>query len=246
MNVADPGVDLRLPLVFTVLSAVAVAALTRLPVALTALGLSLLLVCWHRIHPGRVFHRLAHVEGFLLVLLIALPLTTPGAAAFHLGPLRASVRGLELALLIAAKVNTVALLLLVWLGGVVPERLGRALAALGAPARFVQLMELTLRHLHTARDGLRRQSEAMRARAFHNHPGRPRLWPHVWRSHGHLVGGALLRAFDRAERVEEAMRMRGSGPLAHAPLPALGARGFARIGLLAAVALALVAVDRLP
>lgn len=231
--------DLRVGLAAVALVALAVAALTRLPVALVALAGAALLVLAARVPPGRVLHRLAHVEGVLLVLLAVLPFTTPGHPLFHLGPLAASAEGLARALLIAAKVNTVALVLLVLLDGAAPERLGRALLGLGAPVRFVRLMALILRHSHTARDSLRRQSEAMRARGF-----RPASTLHAWRSYGHLFGGALLRAFARAERVEEAMRLRG-GHHIPLPLPPLSARAKARIVLAALAAAALLALDRL-
>lgn len=234
------GADLRAAIIAAALIAVGVAALTRPPTALAAFAAVLALAIAARVRPRAALRRLAHVEGFLVALLVCLPFTTPGREIFALGPLRASAEGLTLALLIALKVNTVALALLALLGGAPPEGLGRGLRGLGAPERFTRLMDLQLRHAHTAREGLRRQSEAMRARGF-----RPRSNLHTWRSLGHLLGGALLRAFDRAERVEEAMRMRGAGALAHAPCAPMPARARLACALTGLGAALLILLDRL-
>lgn len=232
--------DLRLPLLAALLIALGLAALTRLPVALAALAAAAILAAASGARPRAALHRMAHVEGFLIVLLLILPFSTPGQPVLQLGPLTASAEGLTRAALIGAKVNAVALALLALLPAAAPERLGRALLALGAPTRFVMLLQLILRHSHTARDSLRRQSEAMRARAF-----RPATSLHCWHSYGHLIGGALLRAFARAERVEEAMRLRGAGKALPASLPPLSPRAWASLALTLAIVAAFVLADRL-
>lgn len=237
---AAEDVDLRLPVIGAVLFAITAAALTQPVVALIAFAAAGLLAAARGARLREALHRLAHVEGFLLILLAFLPFTTPGTPLVRLGPLVASTEGVGLGLMIALKVNTVALLLLALPGRAVPEHLGRALHALGAPPRFVRLLELLLRHSHTARDGLLRQSQAMRARAF-----RPRTSLHTWRSYGHLFGGALLRAFDRAERVDEAMRMRGAGALAPAALPPLSLRAVALVVTIVATSALFLIADRL-
>jgi cobalt/nickel transport system permease protein len=233
-------VDLRASLITAATIAVGIAALHQPVAALAAFGAVLALAIARRVKPREAWHRLAHVEGFLVVLLAFLPFTTPGRAVFAIGPLTASAEGLTLGLVIALKVNTVALALLALLGGAPPEVLGRGLRGLGAPPRFARLVDLLLRHSHTARDSLRRQSEAMRARGF-----RMRSTPHTWRALGHLIGGALLRAFDRAERVEEAMRMRGEGARAPAPAGPMAPRARAACALTVAVMSLLLLMDRI-
>lgn len=229
--------DLRLPLIACLGVALTAATLTGLPAALALLAGSAALAWWRGTGLRPALHRLAHVEGFLILLLLWLPFTVPGRTLLHLGPLAASAEGVRLAMLIAVKVNAVALALLALLGRAGAEDLGRALLALRVPERFVRLVSLLARHIPTARDGLHRQSEAMRARGF-----RPGTSLHCWRSYGHLVGGALLRAMDRAQRVDEAMRLRGGGMMAHGALPALDLRCLALPGVALA---ALVLLDRL-
>ena len=148
--------------------------------------------------------RLMHVEGFMVALLILLPLTVPGPAAFTIGPLEISQRGLSRALSIILTVNAAVLSTLALLETLEPVRLARALASLGLPARLVHLLFFLIRYQSLLREEGLRLIEAMRARGF---AGRLRV--HTWRSYGNLVGMLLVRSVERAERVDEAMRCRG-------------------------------------
>ncbi len=55
---------------------------------------------WHKLR-----HRLLHLEGFMIVLLVLLPFTMPGRPLLELGPLVATVEGTVRALTVAIKVN---------------------------------------------------------------------------------------------------------------------------------------------
>ncbi|WP_428029393.1 cobalt ECF transporter T component CbiQ [Ancylobacter sp.] len=200
---AAPGEDLRLRIVAAFVVIACLSQLHTLPVAVGALVAVLGVAAWSRPEP-RLWKRLLHVEGFLLLLFATLPFTMAGRTLFTLGPLTASVEGAERAVLIAAKVSSSVLMLMVMLGAVEPARLGTALRGLYVPERIVRLFVLTARYLGLIRDEARRLLEAMRARGF-----RARSNRHSWRSYGHLVGMLLVRALDRAQRVEEAMLCRG-------------------------------------
>lgn len=185
--------------------------------------------------------RLLHIEGFLLVLLVLLPLTTPGTPLIAVGPLAASSEGLMLALTLALRIAVCVTAVFALLGSLDPVRLGAALGRLGLPARLVQLLLFVSRYSSIFRTEARRLVEAMRARGF---TGRPGL--HSLRSYGNLAGMLLVRALERAERVDAAMRCRGfSGRL---PLSESGGwgRGDALFGAaVAGAALLLLAADRL-
>ena len=122
----------RAPLIAAALIATGVAALGRPATAMAALVAALALAAAMRVRPRDALGRLAHVEGFLVVLLVFLPFSTPGRTVLCLSPLRASAEGLALGLLIALKVNAVALTLVALLGAAAPERLGSALMSLGS------------------------------------------------------------------------------------------------------------------
>lgn len=147
--------------------------------------------------------RLLHVEGFLIVLAIMLPLTVPGPTAASLGPITLSQPGIDRAILVLLRVNLAATAILIFLAGLEPVRLGHALARMGVPAKLVHVLLFTARWVALIRDEARRLHDAMRARAFRATTSR-----HGFATLGHFVGQLLVRAFERAERVDEAMRCR--------------------------------------
>ncbi len=232
--------DLRLRLVAAF---VAVAALSQLHDLATA-GFALAGVCLIALASGverSLWRRMLHVEGFVLLLFLTLPFTVSGTPLLILGPLSASIEGLGRATLIACKVSASVLVLMTFLGNVDPTRLGAALHALHVPEAIVRLFVLTVRYLSLIRGEARRLHEAMRARAFRAGSNR-----HTWRSYGYLIGMLLVRALERAQRVEEAMRCRGfSGRFPHAALSAPGIRDWAVFAGLSGLAVATLLVDRI-
>lgn len=207
-----------------------------------ALGLALILALLSGQAARPLLHRLAHVEGFMALLLLMLPFTVPGPPLASLGPLTVSAEGLLRAVGIALKVNAAVLLGFALLGTVEPVRLGHAARRLGVPVRLVQLFLFTTRYIDLFRDEIRRRREAMRARAFVR-----RSSLHSFRSYGNLAGMVLVRALEKAQRVEEAMRCRAFD----GRLPAIGVddRGRGEIagpGLALLAGAALVLMDRMP
>lgn len=232
--------DLRLRLVATFLAIACLSQLRSLGVAAATLMLIALAVLAGP-SERRLWHRLLHVEVFLLLLFVTLPFTLPGQALVTLGPLTASVEGVWRAALIACKVSASTLLLMAMLGPVEPARLGAALRGLRMPEPIGRLFVMTARYVWLIRDEARRLHDAMRVRAF-----RPRSNRHTWRSYGNLIGMLLVRALERAQRVEEAMACRGySGRFPMRAEPAPTPRdwlGFTTVAALASVA---IWIDRL-
>ncbi|TBW40637.1 cobalt ECF transporter T component CbiQ [Siculibacillus lacustris] len=185
--------------------------------------------------------RLAHVEGFLVVLAILLPLTVPGPAWIAIGPLALSQPGVDRAILVLLRVNLCAVAILTLLAGLEPVRFGHALARLGVPPKLVHLLLFAARWVALIRAEATRLHEALRARAF-----RAETSLHTLRTLAHFTGQLLVRAFDRAARVDEAMRCRafaGRFALVAAERPARPDALFAA-GLSLGLAL-VIAVDRL-
>lgn len=151
-----------------------------------------------------VLRRLVLLEGFVIVLLLVLPFTTTGEPLFELGPVAPSVEGLNLALVIALKVNTITLLNLALIGTLSPLQVGNALRLLGVPGNLVQLLLMSVRYISVLEDEYVRIRRAMKARAFV-----ARSNVHTWRTFGWLVGMLLVRSFERSRRVSNAMRCRG-------------------------------------
>ena len=232
--------DLRLRLVAAFLGVAALSQLHDLHVAAAAL-LAAVVVTLAAGIDRRLLRRLVHVEGFVLLLLATLPFAVAGDPLFTLGPLTASTEGLARAGLVACKVSAAAFILMLFLGSVEANRLGAALQSLKVPETIVRLLVMTVRYLTLIRQEAHRLRESMRARAF-----RPRSNRHTWRSYGYLIGMLLVRALERAQRVEEAMRCRGyAGRFPHAAMPAPAARDWLACAVLAGLFTLALVWDRL-
>lgn len=227
--------DVRLRLLAALLLVTALSQVQSLTIALIALLLVLLGALITRL-PARLWRRILQVETFVLLLFLTLPFAVAGTPVLTLGPLAASAEGLERAALIAVKVSAALLTIMVLVGTVEPARIGAGLHALKFPERIVQLYLMTVRYLSLIRAEAIRLHDAMRARAF-----APRSNRHTWRSYGYLIGMLLVRALDRAARVEEAMRCRGAaGHYPHAALPAPLTHDWIGFALIAGLAAALL------
>jgi cobalt/nickel transport system permease protein len=142
---------------------------------------------------------------------------------------------------LACKVTASVMLLALLFGTVDPIAIGSALRGLRAPETLVRLFVTTVRYIALIRDEFHRLRDAMRARAF-----RPRSTWHTWRSYGYLIGMLVVRALDRAERVEEAMRLRGySGRFPRLDLPGPAAVDWAASGAILGGAGLLLLMDLL-
>ncbi|NCA68732.1 MAG: cobalt ECF transporter T component CbiQ [Sphingobacteriia bacterium] len=233
------GLDPRTRIIVAVAHALVVISLEHLVTLLAALALAILLLLSARLPLASIRRRLAGMAGFMLMLLITLPLSIPGTPILELGPLAASAEGLRQALEILLKAATIALTLLVLVGSLDAVTLGHALARLRLPTRLVQLLLFTVRYIDVIGQEYARLRSAMRARCFR--PGNDRQ---TYRSLGYLVGMLLVRSLERSERILAAMRCRGfQGQFHRLDGLALGP-GDVLFALLAALALtALIALD---
>ncbi|AOZ69320.1 cobalt ECF transporter T component CbiQ [Rhodobacter xanthinilyticus] len=220
--------DLRARILTAIAVLLLVAPITAPGPAAAFLGGVVALLAAARARPD--WHRLLHLEAFLVLLLATLPFTLPGTPIARLGPLEASREGLTRALVLGLKLSGAGLLAGHFFGREEPERIGAALRALGCPEALVRIFLGLARYQGLLRAEARRLSEAMKLRGF-----RPGLGPRTWRAYGNLVGMLMLRALDRAERVSEAMRARGYA----GRFPGAAARPLARADLAAGAALSL-------
>lgn len=206
-------VDLRLRIVASLL---ALALLTPVagaaPAAVGALGV---VMCYPAFRQPLPWKRLFHLESFLVLLFLTLPFTVAGEPMLQIGSLTASEEGVWRAVTLALKVTSSVLLISLLLGTTEPMHLGLALRALHVPEALVRLFVNATRNIGLVREELSRLHDAMRVRSF-----QPKSNRHTWRSYGYLFGMMFIRTMGRAERVEEAMRLRGySGRFPRTDLP---------------------------
>ncbi len=167
-------------------------------------GFAVILAAAARLPAAATLRRMAALEGFMIMALISLPFTVPGAAWITIAGLPVSLEGVERALIVLLKGNAVTLAMLALVGTMDPVTFGRTLSRLGAPDKFVHLYFFTVRYLGVLGEEYQRLRTAMKARAFRLTTGR-----HGWRTLGWLFGMLMVRSVERGERIVEAMRCRG-------------------------------------
>lgn len=196
----DPRVRVAAAAVF----AVVVAVLRALPPAAGALGLAGATLCAARPPWRLVLPRLARLNAFLVMLGLVLAASVPGNPTFAAGPIMFTEPGVRMAVLIVLKANAIVTALAALLATMDASELGHALWRLRAPSKLTHLFLFTVRYVDVLHREFLRLRAAMTARAFHVRCSR-----HTLRTLGYLVGMLLVRAFDRSQRVHEAMLCRG-------------------------------------
>jgi cobalt/nickel transport system permease protein len=196
--------DARIKLLGGACLLVAMALVDSFMAALVGLVVGLALVALAALPLRSVLLRLLLVNTFVAFLWLTLPLTYPGQALTTLGPLTISKQGLSLALLITIKTNALLLCTITLFATSSVADLGRAMEQLGLPTKLSQLLLYTYRYIFVINQEYHRLARAARLRCF-----RPGTNVHSYRTYGYLFGMTLVKSWQRAERVREAMLLRG-------------------------------------
>jgi cobalt/nickel transport system permease protein len=196
----DPRVKIFLTLVFSVI----VALNNNLHATALSLILPVLLIICAQLQARLVLARLAIANGFIVFIWMFLPVTTEGETVYTLGPLSIQWEGLLQALLITLKSNSIILMVMALLGTSPIFTLVHAMSHLGIPDKLVHLFFFCFRYIHVIQAEYHRLHNAMKMRGF-----KPRTDMHTYRSYAYLVGMLLVRSFDRAQRILQAMKCRG-------------------------------------
>lgn len=200
-----PRLDPRMRIVAALVFALVTTSLSSLTALTAALGVAVALLAVSGLEMRPTLRRMAMMDGFIIFMLVLLPFTMPGTPLLTLpGGFVATQEGLRRAVQIGLTANAVILTLMVLVGTMEPVTLGHALARLRVPQRLVHLLLFTVRYIDVLRGEYMRLRQAMTARAF-----RAGTNGHTLRSLGHLVGMMLVRAFERSERILQAMKCRG-------------------------------------
>lgn len=178
-----------------------------------ALLFTVALVLFSRIDAVFLRRRLLLVNLFSVLLFLVLPLTVPGNGVAASGSFTFSYDGLIIAARIAARLNLIVVLMTVLLSPLSSQRLGRALTSLGLPTMLVHLLLFAVRYTGLIRSEYEKVFTAMRLRGF-----QPSLSGLTIRSYAYAVGMVLVRSADRAERIGQAMTLRGFSGALHGPV----------------------------
>lgn len=197
--------DPRWKLASLLFVAAVVAALHTLRVASIACVAALLLAVLARLPSLWFLERLGAAALFLALFTAPLPWLLVGdGPSWAYGPIQFSWYGVEVALLLAAKAVALVTLFLILQATAPLETTLKAAHCLRIPALLVQLSLLTYRYVFVLAEELRHLRIALRVRGYRN-----RIRRHSYRTAGHVAATLLVRGYERAERVGQAMRCRG-------------------------------------
>ncbi len=196
----DPRAKLAAALAFSLLLALARAW----PLLWAGLGVGLLTVGVARLPLVELAKRLLAVNLFIAMLWLLLPwqvVDSPGwlglGLAYH-------PHGLDMALAITLKSNALVLVLMALVATSPINQVFHALAHWRAPVKLLHLFFFFYRYLHVLHREYHRLDWGLKARGFS--PGSN--W-RTYRTYAHVSGMLLVRSYDRAERVYQAMLCRG-------------------------------------
>jgi cobalt/nickel transport system permease protein len=198
--------DARWKLAGLLLAVVAVVFLRSLAASALALSGAVVLAFLARLPKRWCLVRVGMVLLVLAPFLVLLPFVQaadPEPLA-EWGPLLFSTQGALAAVRLALKTLSIVLIMLVLLATAPLPETFKAAQALRVPGLLVQLAGLTYRYLFVLAGEFARLRVALRVRGYRN---RPSL--HSYRTIGHVAGTLLVRGWEQAERVEQAMRCRG-------------------------------------
>ena len=194
----------RVKLTVASLFALVCAVSTSLHTITLALFFAMVLVVVARLNWLQVLKRLALVNGFILFLWATLPLTYPGKEAYSILFFSVSVEGMIMALLITLKTNSIVLACIALLATSTITALGYGMQKMFIPKKLCLLLLFSYRYIIVIFQEFKRLNRAARIRCF-----TPKTNVHTYRTFGYLFGMTLVKSWQRAERVNDAMVLRG-------------------------------------
>ncbi len=196
--------DTRIKLVAAIFFSFVTAISTGFISVTAGLCFAIVLVGISRISVADVGKRLFVVNGFTLFIWLVLPLTYPGAEKINFGPLFFSLAGLRLASLITLKTNSIVLACIALLTTSTVVDMGYGMQKLFIPKKLSLLLLFSYRYIILIYEEFKRLGRAAQLRCFS-----PGTDIHTYRTFGYLFGMTLVKSWQRAERVNEAMVLRG-------------------------------------
>ena len=181
------------------------------PVALAAASVVSVSVAYAaRVDWRRMGQVLCVANLFLFFLALGLSLNVFGAT----GEALLNRDGLIFGAVIAARTNAILLAVAALVGTMEPAHLGLAMEQLRISSRFTQIFLFMIRYTEVIHTEYHRLRGAIAVRGFY-----PRWDRHTLRTYGYLIGMLLVRSFDRADRIRDAMKCRGFNGRFHVLFP---------------------------
>ena len=197
---ADP----RVKIISTAVLSLVIALCQNFSTALGGLLIAILLTIIARLSPRQILRKLLIVNSFNLLLWLLLPLTYGGQPVIYFAGIDLSKPGLLLAALITIKANGIILIFISLLATSTVARLGHGLQRLHMSPRLCVLLLFSYRYIAVIHQEYQRLQRAAKLRCF-----RPGTNLHTYKTYAHMLGMLLVKSWNRAARVQQAMALRG-------------------------------------
>ncbi|MDI1472173.1 Transmembrane component NikQ of energizing module of nickel ECF transporter [Thermodesulfovibrio sp. N1] len=152
----------------------------------------------------KLFSRLFIANFFIFFIWIFLPISYPGNPYIELWQIKISHEGFIYALSITIKANAIIVATITLLGTSSVNSLAHAMLHLKAPKKLVTVFFLFYRYITVIHDEYLKIKRTVYARGFV-----PKSNLHTYRTYAYIVGGMLIKSYEKAEEIYKAMLCRG-------------------------------------
>jgi cobalt/nickel transport system permease protein len=197
---ADPRVKILVFALFSVLCAVASGIKT--PMLYLFYSLTLLLIARLKIKP--LLSRILTANFFIAFIWIFIPLSFQGDLYTTLGFIKISHEGVNYALSITIKCNAIILATITLLSTSSVFHLSHTMLHFKIPKKLVTVFFLFYRYLTVIHEEYVKIKRAVAVRGF-----APKTNLHTYKTYAYIVGGMLIKSYDKAEEIYKAMLCRG-------------------------------------
>lgn len=196
--------DPRVKIISFIILVFSIVLLPTVELALVGLVASLLLLLVSNLPIRFVLQHIRWVFLFIVPFLIIMPFTVKGNEIYHIGGLSITGEGLEFGFLVSIRALAAVMLIFPMIGTMRFDTTLKALYQLKVPNLLVQMLMFTYRYIFIFIDEFSRMLTAMMSRGF-----RIGTNYHTLTTIGRAVGMLLVRSYERAERVYQAMLSAG-------------------------------------
>jgi cobalt/nickel transport system permease protein len=197
-------IDPRIKIIIAFLFSIIIAVSGSFTVLIAGFCMGVVLVLATRISIRDITQGLIPVNIMILFLWIFLPFTFEGQPLLQAGPFTIIKEGVVHSALMTLKSNAIMLVLITLVGSTSIITLGHALHELGISKKLVHLFFFTIRYIHSIYREYLSMVNALKVRGFY-----PKNNLHTYKTMSYLIGMLLVRSFDKALRVHNAMLCRG-------------------------------------
>ncbi len=196
--------DPRVKIAFLGVLIITIATLNKLPLIAVAFACCIALVLISRLPVSFVTKRLLPATFLLLPFFIIIPLTMPGETAVKILAFSFNLEGLVIASKVYLKALSIVMLIITIMGTAPFTDSLKAMERLKMPSMLVQMTLFTYRYIFVFLMETKRMNTAMCSRNFIKKTNL-----HTLKTMGNFVGMLLVRSFEKAEKIYQAMLSRG-------------------------------------